>query len=174
MKNLSTIIWLLPIVFMIHDFEEIIFFKFWIKKNWNYLEKKLPNFSKKYIEKLKKISVPAFSLAVFEEFLLLSLITFTAIYFEFYHLWLAAFMTFSIHLIIHIFQWIYIKMYIPALASSILLLPYSIYSFIKILNTNYFSLQKWIFLTIFWVLIMFLNLIFIHKFWEKFDKKFNQ
>jgi len=33
MDKYNTIIWLLPIVFMIHDFEEIIFFKPWIIKN---------------------------------------------------------------------------------------------------------------------------------------------
>ena len=41
MEKFGIIIWLLPIVFMIHDFEKIIFFKSWISKNKDYLTEKI-------------------------------------------------------------------------------------------------------------------------------------
>ncbi|WP_081911134.1 MULTISPECIES: HXXEE domain-containing protein [Prevotellaceae] len=40
-------------------------------------------------------------------------------------IWLAIFMAFSIHLIIHIIQSIVVKNYIPKLVTSFLLLPFS-------------------------------------------------
>lgn len=43
-----SVIWLLPIVFMIHDFEEIIFMEWWIKKEMITLEKKYPQILKVY------------------------------------------------------------------------------------------------------------------------------
>ena len=66
--DFKIIVWLLPIVFMIHDFEEIIFFKSWITKNKDYLSGIIPEFSKRLLFRLEKLSVPAFSLAVAEEF----------------------------------------------------------------------------------------------------------
>lgn len=38
MNNINTIVWLLPIIFMIHDFEEIIFIKVWRKRYQHYLD----------------------------------------------------------------------------------------------------------------------------------------
>jgi len=38
-----------PIVFIIHDFEEIIFIQSWISKNRYYLYEKFPKLSKKVI-----------------------------------------------------------------------------------------------------------------------------
>jgi hypothetical protein len=40
--KLETLMWLLPIVFMFHDFEEIIMFKPWMNANYAALEKRLP------------------------------------------------------------------------------------------------------------------------------------
>lgn len=46
MSNMQAIIWFFPIVFIIHDFEEIIFIQSWISKNGYYLCEKFPKLSK--------------------------------------------------------------------------------------------------------------------------------
>jgi len=57
MDNYSTIIWLLPIVFMIHDFEEIIFFKSWMNKNKDYLIEKFPKISKHFLPRFVNLII---------------------------------------------------------------------------------------------------------------------
>ncbi len=170
MDHFYILIWLLPIVFMIHDFEEIIFMKAWQEKNRDYLIAKFPFLSKRILPKSGTFSTSLFSLAVFEEFVLLSIITVTAIVFQYYYIWLAAFMAFSIHLVIHIIQWVVVRKYIPAIVTSILLLPYSIYGFIKISGSSYFTNSDIILWTIIGFALMAVNLIFAHWLADKFQK----
>ncbi|WP_394812262.1 HXXEE domain-containing protein, partial [Riemerella anatipestifer] len=47
---------LLPIIFMIHDFEEIIFFKKWVQKYEVELTQRFPKIGKIIINHLKSIS----------------------------------------------------------------------------------------------------------------------
>lgn len=169
--DFSLIVWLLPIFFMIHDFEEIIFFKGWIRKNKASLSKKFPRLSKKLFSRFKDISVQAFSLAVAEEFVLLSIITVLSVVFGNYLLWLGIFMGFFIHLIVHLVQWIIIRRYIPAIYTTFIALVYCILSFQFILKNNLFEIQEVIIWTIVGFGIVVLNLLFAHKFAEWFDKR---
>ena len=73
--DLKFLVSIFPIVFMFHDFEEIIFFKTWLTKNKDLLQKKFPAVSKRILPHINKLSTAAFSLAVAEEFILLSIIT---------------------------------------------------------------------------------------------------
>lgn len=171
MNEFQIIVWLLPIVFMIHDFEEIIFFKSWITKNSPYLKKRFPFLAKRLLPRMEALSVPAFAVAVFEEFVLLSVITFTAFYFDYYSIWLAVFMAFFIHLFIHIIQWIVLKRYIPAIITSILALPYCVYGFMIVLRNHLFTASEIILLSLAGVFFMVLNLLFAHTLAENFDKK---
>ena len=171
MNEFQVIVWLLPIVFMVHDFEEIIFFKSWITKNSPYLKKRFPSLAKRLLPRIEALSVPAFTVAVFEEFVLLSIITFTAFYFDYYSIWLAVFMAFFIHLLIHIIQWIVLKRYIPSIITAILALPYCIWGFIIVLRSHLFTASVIILLSLAGVLFMILNLLFAHILAEKFDKK---
>ena len=171
MDKYSTIIWLLPIVFMIHDFEEIIFFKSWINKNKDYLTEKFPKISERFLPRMENLSTSAFALAVAEEFLLLSLITVTSVLFNNYLLWLAAFMGFFIHLLVHLGQWIILKRYIPAIWTTFLALIYCGYSLHKIISDNVFQLSEIVLWTIIGFGLVGVNLLFAHKLAEKFDKK---
>ena len=134
--DFKIIVWLLPIVFMIHDFEEIIFFKSWIMKNKEYLSEKFPRLSKRLLFRLEKMSVPAFSLAVAEEFVLLSIVTVFSVIYGSYLLWFGIFMGFFIHLVVHLMQWIALRRYIPAIYTSIASLFYCIFSLNYILKTS--------------------------------------
>ena len=172
MNNYSIIIWLFPIVFMIHDFEEIIFFKSWINKNKNYLSEKFPKISKRFLPRLEKLSTSAFSLAVAEEFVLFSLITFASVIFDNYVLWLAAFMGFFVHLLIHLGQWIILKRYIPAIWTTFLALIYCIYTLYEVVfKNNIFQVSEIVLWTIIGLVLLGVNLIFAHKLAEMYDKK---
>ena len=171
MDNYSTIIWLLPIVFMIHDFEEIIFFKSWINRNKDYLLEKFPKVSKRFLHRLDNLSTSAFTLAVAEEFVLLSLITLGSVIFDNYVLWLAAFMGFFVHLLIHLVQWIILKRYIPAIWTTFFALIYCVYTLHIIITKNIFQISEIVLWTIIGFGLVVMNLIFAHKLAEMYDKK---
>ena len=171
MNNFSIIVWLLPIVFMIHDFEEIIFFKSWISKNRDYLAKKFPKLSKRFLFRLENLSTPAFAIAMAEEFILLCMITLGSVLFDNYLLWLAAFMGFFVHLLIHLVQWIVVKRYIPAIYTTFLSLGYCSYSLYVIVSNNIFQPLEIVLWTVIGVVLVGVNLTFAHKLAEIFDKK---
>ena len=169
--NFKTIVWLLPIVFMIHDFEEIIFFKSWISKNKGYLSGKFPKISKQFLKRFDNLSVQAFALAVAEEFVLLSIVTILSVAFDWYLLWLGIFMGFFIHLFVHVIQWIIFRRYIPAIYTSLIALVYCIFSLKFIFENNLFETNQIIFWTFIGFGIMIINLLFAHKLAEYFDRK---
>ena len=171
MMDFKIIVWLLPIVFMIHDFEEIIFFKSWIARNKDYLWDKFPKLSKRLFVRLENFSVPAFSLAVAEEFVLLSIVTVLSVVYESYLLWFGIFMGFFIHLLVHLIQWIALRRYIPAIYTSIAALFYCIFSLNYILKNKLFETNEIFVWTFIGFGFMMINLIIAHKLAELFDKK---
>ena len=172
MDKYITIVWLLPIVFMVHDFEEILFFKPWINKNRDYLAKRFPAIAKRFLPRFENVSTAAFALAVCEEFVLLSLITFGSVLFDNYLLWLAAFMGFFIHLLVHLVQWVVLKRYIPAICTTFIALIYCGYTFYEIIiKSNLFPISEVVLWTAIGLALTGANLIFAHTLAERFGKK---
>lgn len=55
MSTLEKMMLLLPIVFMFHDFEEIIMFRWWLRKNRSQLQQRFPSVEK-FLAKRKMFS----------------------------------------------------------------------------------------------------------------------
>jgi hypothetical protein len=161
-------------MFMLHEFEEMIFFKPWVRKNGEYLQGRLPDPAKRFLSHLEKLSVPAFAVAVAEEFILLSIITIVSVMFDFYLLWLGVFLGFFIHLLIHLAQWIILRRYIPAIVTTFISLVYCGFSFIYILREGLFQTTEILLWTVIGFTIIVINLLFVHKLAEWFDKKIKQ
>ena len=130
-EKVQNMFWLFPIIFMFHEMEEIIGLRIWLDKNRD-IVRKYNKVSMLY----QNFSNEGFSIAVLEEYLLCIIITGVSIYFRIYIVWIGAFIVFSLHLLVHIMQSIIIKRYIPALASSIVLLPISIFLINKAMYTG--------------------------------------
>ena len=82
-------VWLFPIIFMFHDMEEIIGFKFFLRQNGVDLEKRFPFILKRY----KDFSTEGFALAVYEELILCIAISALAYFIDrnfLWYLWLGA------------------------------------------------------------------------------------
>ncbi|WP_349773119.1 HXXEE domain-containing protein [Lacrimispora xylanisolvens] len=109
MNDIKVMVWLFPILFMFHDFEEIIFMQSWINKNRNYLTHRFPVLSKKLFSHFDQITTSAFSLGVAEEFIIISIITIVSYVTNWYILWIGLFITFALHLVIHCFQALVIR-----------------------------------------------------------------
>ncbi len=132
---MKLLIAILPIVFMIHDFEEIIMFKPWLTKNREELKRRFPKMERFMAKNsLFDLSTSAFAVAVMHEFLLISAATFVSLYFDDYSVWFAAFMAYFVHLFMHIGQWVLFRKYVPVIITSILTMPYCIYTFLRFLR----------------------------------------
>ncbi|MGN0395715.1 MAG: HXXEE domain-containing protein [Coprococcus sp.] len=117
------LIWMFPILFIVHDMEEIMGFGLWLAKNRVFLDDKYPKISNKY----KPYSTEGMAAAVMEEMVVCLGICIVSRFTECYGLWLGAFVAYTIHLVVHIGQSIVIRKYIPAVITSIICLPISIW-----------------------------------------------
>lgn len=152
-------VWLFPVLFIFHDMEELIGFNVWIKKNKAMMDMRFPKISSLYDD----FSTEGMALAVFEEFVLCIIVCLTAMISGCYALWLGGFIAYAIHLAIHIIQSIIIGKYIPALATSIIALPISvwlIWNCIKIMN---YSAVYTILFGMMGLVIVVVNIKFSHK-----------
>lgn len=116
-------IWFFPLLFIVHDMEEIMGLGLWLKRNRSFLDEKYPKISNTY----RPYSTEGMTAAVMEEMVLCLIICIITKLTEFYGLWLGAFVAYAIHLVVHISQSIVIRRYIPASITSILCLPLSIW-----------------------------------------------
>lgn len=168
MNELELIVSLFPIVFMLHEFEEIIGFKPWVVKDGLWIAKKFPKAAKQ-ITLYERLSVPAFALAVLEEFVLVGLVTVLALTLQWYSAWIAVFMGFSLHILMHIGQWIVVGKYIPIAVTSLLSLPYIVWEIYKIYSQ--YSIIMIVFCFIIGTIVLIVNLRFVHKLALQFDKR---
>jgi hypothetical protein len=126
-----TLLWLFPIAFMLHDFEELIGFEPWLKRNAGdvkaKLEPRLPAFLTKQIDTILGKTGAEFAVPVLLIFLLTAVSSFIAVEYHSYSFFLAASACFVLHGLMHIGQAIVLRRYVPALATSLLIvLPYGV------------------------------------------------
>lgn len=165
MKELFMIIWLFPILFMIHDFEEIIMIKAWQRKNKEYIENKL----EKHVPFNFKASTAAFSIGVAEEFIIISIVTIISYLFSNYIVWFGLFITFFLHLFFHILMYIIFKKYVLGVVTSIIFIPISSFIVYRINVLLYYNISTLFFTILISIVLMAINLYFLHKAMEKFD-----
>lgn len=168
MNNIHTIIWLFPILFIFHDFEEIIFMQVWISKNRDYLCDRFPTLSKKLLPHFDNITSSSFAFGVAEEFILISIITVVSYMMNWYSLWIGLFIAFTLHLLIHCFQVLIVRKYVPAIVTSVICLPICIYIIKQIIQVS--KLNIVILYSILGFIIMVINLGVIHKAMDIFSK----
>lgn len=127
-------VWLFPILFIFHDMEEIIGFGIFLKRNKKMLDRKYPFVSKTY----EPFSTEGLALAVFEQLVVCLLFCILALITDnryIWLIWLGGFIAYALHLVIHIVQSAVIRKYIPALATSMMCLPISVWYIIKSVKT---------------------------------------
>ena len=140
MTKLELIMLLLPVVFMLHEYEEIIMFRYWLDRNRDKLKRRFP----KFVEFLARrgtfdYSTATFGIGTAHEFILISVISFCAVWIDAYQWWFAVFAGYSLHLIVHLAQWAIYRKYIPVIITSILALPYCVYAFVELAKASILS-----------------------------------
>lgn len=126
--SIESILWLLPIVFMLHDLEELIFIKWWLSRNKTTLLTRYPRLAPFVISHLDSLSTQALALVVAEEFLLLSLFTLLAVEYQLYGAFAGFVAVYLLHLALHSFKAILMRQYVPATITAVLTAPYGVYA----------------------------------------------
>ena len=120
-----TLLWLLPIIFMIHRFEELIMMQEYVKDNFDDIVFKSPE---KLIKRLRAISVmPAnhYCATAFVEFATISLITFYTAETRRYNLFGAVSVFLFLHTFIHLTASIHLKKLTPGIITGLaIVIPY--------------------------------------------------
>ncbi len=126
-----TLIWLFPIAFMFHDFEELILFEPWLRKNAgeikDRIKNRVPAFLEKQIEAVLVKSTIEFAVPISLIFGLTCISSFLAVEYHDYGFLLLASGAFFLHGFMHLGQAIVLRRYVPAAISSVLIvIPYGL------------------------------------------------
>ncbi len=146
---------------MLHEFEEIIGVERWFTQNAPEMKARFPRLSKP-ITALSGLSTRTFAGAVLEEFVLVSTCTVLALTCRWYGLWLAAFAAFSVHILVHIGQWLVVRHYIPVIITSVLALPYIVWGMIHVVG--FFPVSSIVLYSVAGIVVAVLNLALLHRF----------
>ena len=115
-----------PLLFIFHDLEEIVGMRMFLDRNKDTLQRRFP----KIYDILKDTTNEGFALAVWEEFVVFALIALVAMWVDnqlVWNIWLGGFLGLTFHYAVHIGQTLVLRKYVPAVATSIVCLPISIY-----------------------------------------------
>lgn len=138
------LLWLLPAAFLLHDAEEVFFLPAWLRRNRNLLVQRFPRCSDRLLPHLAGISRAVFTAMAVEELILLLSVTFYAAFSRVYYPWLALFLAFGMHLLVHIGQWIAVGRYIPVGGTSLAALIYCGWGLNFLINFRLFTLREFV------------------------------
>lgn len=136
---IETLIWLFLVVFMLHDFEEIILVEYWMKRNKGKLNKVVPVRLLSIKDKVENTTTAQFSVGVAWIFFLLSCIvlytTFSLAQGGNFLVFVAALNVLFANVFTHVGQAIIVRGYVPGVVTAVLLLlPYTLYTYHRLLQ----------------------------------------
>jgi hypothetical protein len=128
MNSMSFIVWMFPIIFMFHDFEEILMAEVWGNRYREAINATWPKSQPFGLKTAHNYHTPSFSIAVEVLFLLFSLISFFSVFFQNYYVWFAVFAGVTIHFVItHMWMCVRFKHYVPGVITSTIFLGPSVW-----------------------------------------------
>ncbi|QDP39957.1 HXXEE domain-containing protein [Radiobacillus deserti] len=144
--SIQNLIWLFPIVFIFHDFEEIIMVEGFMKKHSARIRDNLPPKVARRVLEQFSMSTAQFSVAVLVIFVFVSSSTYTASQYISHsplgniHFFVVMMIVFFVHIFTHLFQAIYLRVMTPGVVTSIfLVLPYSSLVLFSLLKYGYIT-----------------------------------
>jgi hypothetical protein len=137
-NNIDTVLWLFPIAFMLHDFEEIIFWEAWLGKNGESLLALLPMPVAKRMRTIVNTSTAQVSFSILLIFLITILSTLAAAQWGRNETFLLTSSMFFVHGFGHFAQAIVLRKYVPGvLTSAIVIMPFGALLFPKLLAERF-------------------------------------
>lgn len=173
--NIEVLIGSLPIAYAFNDFEEIIYFAPWLRKNRQEIKSQFSALNKILKKNHDTISTSAFSIAVLQELILLTGITYLFIYLN-DHRWRLAviiIIAFFLHLFVYVWQWNIFRKYVPFIVTSLLPIPFCFYALIPYYNYNPFDWGELVLWSLIGMVIMIPSL-FLAFYWAKLFKRWRK
>ncbi len=171
MNTMNFIVWMFPVIFMIHDFEEIIMAEVWGSRYRKEINKVFPKRQPFGLNYIKVCQTPTFSIGVEVEFLLFSLISFLSVIFQSYFLWFSAFLGITIHFtFVHILVCIPFKHYVPGVITSIIFILPSSWFIYKAKRILHYNLGTILLAALLGIVLMIIIIPVLHKamgYWSK-------
>ena len=168
--KIENLMWLLPVVFMLHDFEEIIMMRPWFDRNAGFLRERFPRLTDRLLGHYEKLSTSSFTLAVAEEFVIITAVTFLAVEQGWFAVWGGMLLGFFAHLIVHFVQFLVLRRYVPMIITSVPAAIYCIYAVNHLLTAGYTTwpaLWPW---ALFFIAFIAVNVLLIHGLAARFEQ----
>jgi len=163
--NLFTSFWVLPILFILHDFEEMIIMPLWKEKHFDLLS----HMHHPYFGSVT--NGQAFSIGVLEELLILIAISIICGINNNHALYTSCLITFAIHFLKHFTMCISAKSYVPGIISSIMETPFVVWLIIHRLMLNQIPILNIFYNLIPVFIFMYINLKIMHKIMPKIQNR---
>lgn len=140
--HLLSLLWLFPILFMFHDFEEILTIEQWIKTKGEGVYKRLPRFAQPMYHSSFQMNTHHFAKDVLWVYITIVTVTAITVFFKVYLLFLVLLHVFFVHVFTHVGQTIYFRIYTPGVVTSIIVvLPYSVYTYYRLFAERLINTQ---------------------------------
>lgn len=141
MLELSHLIWLFLVVFMFHDFEEIVMVEGWVRAKKDMIRRTVPERLMKMLEPSLSMNTAQFAVAVSCIFAVLSaavILTVTTLssgtYLPFF---LVCLHVMFLHVFMHVGHTVVLRTYTPGVVTAVaFVLPYSLYTYDRLLEAG--------------------------------------
>ncbi|GBD66867.1 hypothetical protein TEHN7128_1513 [Tetragenococcus halophilus subsp. halophilus] len=151
----ANVLWL-PILFIIHDFEEIIFAPRWVKEHRDILStKKRPLFG-------AVTNSSVFSVGVLEELIILLVISAKSLSNPNNVIYFSVLVGYTVHLFAHLLFCFQYKTYVPGVVTSVIQLPFFVLWIVSAYNTMSASIVTILFTCIVVFVLLIVNVLFLH------------
>jgi hypothetical protein len=169
MVSLSTIMWLLPAVFMVHELEEIIMMRPWYVKNEQFIRSHFPRLAPQ-IARTGSLSASAIALVAGEELVILTAVTLVSVEYGLYSVWAGFLIAFLLHLVFHVGSFFIMGRYVPYVITSALAAVYSGWALIVLYGAGVLRLTDVVLWTLFAIVFIVVNLDLAVRLAGRFDK----
>jgi hypothetical protein len=157
---------------MFHDFEEILFWELWLKKNGEEIKSRMPAFLAKRAGSILEKTTAQFSFPVLLIFSLTVLASFLAVEYESYSFFLMASAAFFLHAFMHIGQAIILQRYVPAVATStLIIIPYGLILYGRLIAEGIVNIPGLLVYSLLGVILLIPLILIMHKAGEYLYKK---
>ncbi len=168
----QTLLWLFPIAFMFHDFEEILFWESWLHKNGDEIKRRVPACMAKQVGVIVEKSTAQAALPICLIFSLTVLATFVAAEYQNYELFLLASGVFFMHGFVHLGQALFLRRYVPAIiTSAFIIIPYGLIVYARLIEEGIIDLTGLLIRFLLGVILLLPFILLMHKVGEKIFQK---
>lgn len=157
------LLWMGPVLFLLHDSEEVIWLPGWLCRNREKLTHRFPQVSQLVYGTAGPIPQTHFTWMACEELVLFTAATVCALRSHGFVLWLALFLAFALHLLVHAAQGIVLRRYVPALATTLICLPLCGLIFVAVIRSRLFTGRETVLCAVAGCTVAAVNLAVMHR-----------